>query len=86
MCVLAKAQRELLLPPMGPGGMGDSQGQGTGGPYSPSLPGSHAFPTLGCRKSLGGVHLGYHSGVYHFCPVSFQESGPQGPCADPGPL
>lgn len=22
MCVLAKAQRELLLPPMGPGGMG----------------------------------------------------------------
>lgn len=47
---------------MGPGGMGDSQVLGMPGPYIPSLPRSQAFPTLGCRKPLGGAHLGCHPG------------------------
>lgn len=51
---------------MGPGGMGNSQGWG----WEPSLPGSPTFPTLGCRKSLGGAHLGCRSGLCHFCPFS----------------
>lgn len=66
VCVWAQAQRASLPTPMGPGGMGDLQGWG----WEPSLPGSPVFPTLGCRKPLGGAHLGCRSGLCHFCPFS----------------